>query len=150
MRPDALSPLNPDQLCNECSQVSHSTYKCEDCEKRSHVLCMLRDGTWNISALFQKRNEVYCEEHVKEEYCFCGKEYVDGQQYMICCDLCDIWYHGDCIGITQQVGETIDDFVCKFCDQWNSSVKKILKEDEKEKKAHVKIPKQLVNFKLKD
>ncbi|CAG9321344.1 unnamed protein product [Blepharisma stoltei] len=152
MKPDAIRSSDADQFCNECNQIGHDTFKCDECEKRSHALCMLQKGTWNMSGLLQKRTEVYCEEHVEgnEEYCFCGKGYVEGAQYMICCDNCDTWYHGDCIGITAQVGDTIEQFVCKFCEQWNSTAKKLLKEDATDKKSNAKVSKQFVNFKLKD
>lgn len=32
-----------------------------------------------------------------------------------CCDKCDMWFHGDCIGITKDEAQMIRHFYCKTC-----------------------------------
>ena len=50
-------------------------------------------------------------------FCVC-RGYEDGC-FMICCDPCDEWYHGECIGIDEterkKYVETDILFICSFC-----------------------------------
>ena len=51
-------------------------------------------------------------------FCLCLQP--DDGRFMICCDQCNVWFHGDCVGITS-AGEkrhaAMDDqrFVCPRC-----------------------------------
>ena len=45
-------------------------------------------------------------------YCICRKPY-DG--FMVGCDTCDEWYHGPCIGLTEQQAEKFDKYMCIRC-----------------------------------
>ncbi|KAI8084522.1 uncharacterized protein BX664DRAFT_283144 [Halteromyces radiatus] len=49
-----------------------------------------------------------------ELYCFCQKVY-DETQFMIACDRCEKWFHGDCIGIDEKQGEAVDLYFCPSC-----------------------------------
>jgi hypothetical protein len=53
-------------------------------------------------------------EHHEEVFCFCQKPY-DHSSFMIACDICDTWYHGDCVGITEAESAQIDRFYCENC-----------------------------------
>ncbi|XP_041347203.1 CXXC-type zinc finger protein 1-like isoform X2 [Gigantopelta aegis] len=46
-------------------------------------------------------------------YCICRT--TDCLRFMIGCDNCEEWYHGDCIGITQLDARTIKRYYCTFC-----------------------------------
>ena len=39
--------------------------------------------------------------------------------FMICCDHCGEWYHGDCVGITPEIGQEMNDdnmeYTCPCC-----------------------------------
>ncbi|KAI9313634.1 hypothetical protein BX666DRAFT_1863994 [Dichotomocladium elegans] len=47
-------------------------------------------------------------------YCICRKPY-DVPRFMIACDRCDQWFHGECIGISEREGEFIDLYFCGEC-----------------------------------
>ena len=57
-------------------------------------------------------------------YCLCCLP-EDGR-FMICCDHCNEWYHGDCVGITSEVGQKMNDaneeYVCPSCSSNTTSV----------------------------
>ncbi|XP_044734089.1 nucleosome-remodeling factor subunit NURF301, partial [Chrysoperla carnea] len=56
----------------------------------------------------------------QELYCLCKQPY-DESQFYICCDRCQDWFHGRCVGILQSEADNIDEYVCPNC-QKNSSV----------------------------
>ncbi|CAO3599145.1 unnamed protein product [Absidia cylindrospora] len=47
-------------------------------------------------------------------YCICQTPY-DATRFMIACDRCDQWFHGECIGISEKEGEFIDLYFCDVC-----------------------------------
>ncbi|KAI8497391.1 Death-inducer obliterator 1 [Branchiostoma belcheri] len=67
-------------------------------------------------------------------YCICRKPH--GKRFMICCDRCEEWYHGDCVGITKKEGirmeKNSEDYVCPKCKE----------KDAKEKADAVSKPKE--------
>jgi heat shock transcription factor 2 len=48
----------------------------------------------------------------EDAYCVCRGPY---KGFMIGCDSCNDWFHGSCIGITEEDGEKLDKFVCARC-----------------------------------
>lgn len=47
-------------------------------------------------------------------YCLCRGP--DDHRWMICCETCDDWFHGECINLEKGIGETlIEKFVCPNC-----------------------------------
>lgn len=56
----------------------------------------------------------------QELYCLCRQPY-DESQFYICCDKCQDWFHGRCVGILQSEAEQIDEYICPNCHR-NSSV----------------------------
>lgn len=47
-----------------------------------------------------------------ELYCVCRKP--DSGKWMIGCDGCEDWFHGECINVAEEDGELIDKYFCKF------------------------------------
>jgi hypothetical protein len=47
--------------------------------------------------------------------CVCGAKEDDGGRMMICCDNCSAWQHNDCMGITENVNELPDNYLCEKC-----------------------------------
>ncbi|XP_065345796.1 nucleosome-remodeling factor subunit NURF301 isoform X2 [Cloeon dipterum] len=65
-------------------------------------------------------SEFVCNEckHAKDTkvlYCLCKKPYDDSKFY-ICCDSCQNWFHGRCVGILQVEADGIDEYVCPNCE----------------------------------
>lgn len=50
----------------------------------------------------------------KKLYCICRKPY-DNSKFYVGCDLCSNWFHGDCVGITEAMSQTMSEFVCDSC-----------------------------------
>ncbi|KAB7494155.1 Nucleosome-remodeling factor subunit [Armadillidium nasatum] len=64
----------------------------------------------------------------KDLFCFCRQPY-DETQFYICCEKCEDWYHGKCIGIMQAEADDIDDYICPKCEpdnKWNRPCQKKL------------------------
>ncbi|CRK99537.1 CLUMA_CG012856, isoform A [Clunio marinus] len=61
-------------------------------------------------------------EHAKDSqelFCLCRTPY-DQSQFYICCDKCQDWFHGTCVGILQSEAEFIDEYICPNCQKNNS------------------------------
>ncbi|KAI1890855.1 hypothetical protein AGOR_G00157900 [Albula goreensis] len=50
-------------------------------------------------------------------YCICRQKH--NKRFMICCDRCEEWFHGDCVGITEARGRLLErngeDYICPNC-----------------------------------
>ncbi|XP_033751700.1 nucleosome-remodeling factor subunit BPTF-like [Pecten maximus] len=47
-------------------------------------------------------------------YCICKTPY-EATKFYIGCDLCSNWFHGECVGISEERAKTIDTYVCGEC-----------------------------------
>ncbi|XP_039490356.1 microtubule-associated protein futsch [Drosophila santomea] len=61
----------------------------------------------------------------EDVYCVCRQSHSNG--FMICCDNCNEWFHGDCIGLPADVGEQHDTFYCSECCSQNPLLKSTFK-----------------------
>ena len=54
---------------------------------------------------------------------FCIYHQPEHNRFMICCDQCGWWFHGDCTGITEEDGtKMVNDKVTFICQQYHQSV----------------------------
>uniref|UniRef100_A0A4W4FTI3 PHD-type domain-containing protein n=1 Tax=Electrophorus electricus TaxID=8005 RepID=A0A4W4FTI3_ELEEL len=57
------------------------------------------------------------EEDPNALYCICRQRH--NNRFMICCDRCQEWFHGDCVGITSARGRLLEengeDYICPSC-----------------------------------
>lgn len=55
---------------------------------------------------------------IKKEklYCICRTPY-DETKFYVGCDLCNNWFHGDCVDITEESSKSLTEFVCNECKQ---------------------------------
>ncbi|KAF9982446.1 hypothetical protein BGZ75_006150 [Mortierella antarctica] len=49
-------------------------------------------------------------------YCICRTPY-DPSRFMIACDQCDDWFHGDCVGVAEKEIDLVDQYYCKRCEE---------------------------------
>ncbi|XP_064633225.1 CXXC-type zinc finger protein 1-like isoform X2 [Lineus longissimus] len=55
------------------------------------------------------------------QYCICRS--TDSTRFMICCDNCEEWYHGDCINVNEKEAKSIKAFFCQICREKNPALK---------------------------
>lgn len=62
--------------------------------------------------------KILCEQHrEKMVYCICRKN-TETPELMICCDNCEIWFHGKCVGLNNSEVKSIKKWYCSFCTEW--------------------------------
>uniref|UniRef100_A0A182IRL5 Nucleosome-remodeling factor subunit NURF301 n=1 Tax=Anopheles atroparvus TaxID=41427 RepID=A0A182IRL5_ANOAO len=93
---------------------------CDLCNNWFHGDCV------GISEAESKKiTEYICNEckharDTQELYCLCRQPY-DESQFYICCDKCQDWFHGRCVGILQCEANNIDEYICPNC-QMNNAI----------------------------
>ncbi|KAF5280187.1 hypothetical protein FQA39_LY18104 [Lamprigera yunnana] len=55
-----------------------------------------------------------------QAYCVCRSS--DSSRFMIACDACEEWYHGDCIGISEREAKHIKQYFCIRCMEEDSTL----------------------------
>ncbi|KPI92438.1 PREDICTED: CXXC-type zinc finger protein 1 [Papilio xuthus] len=56
-----------------------------------------------------------------QAYCICRSS--DSSRFMIACDACEEWYHGDCINISEREAKYIKNYFCERCREEDPSLK---------------------------
>lgn len=56
-----------------------------------------------------------------QAYCICRSS--DSSRFMIACDACEEWYHGDCINVSQREAKYIKTYFCERCREDDPSLK---------------------------
>ncbi|ESO02740.1 hypothetical protein HELRODRAFT_112476 [Helobdella robusta] len=65
------------------------------------------------------------DEKTEEIYCICRSS--DISRFMIGCEECNGWYHGDCINLTSDDAQNIEHWFCNFCLKSNPTLKILYK-----------------------
>ena len=47
-------------------------------------------------------------------YCICRQSH-SADSFMIACETCSEWYHGNCVHVTEQEAESMNEWVCQKC-----------------------------------
>ncbi|XP_061383431.1 nucleosome-remodeling factor subunit NURF301 isoform X4 [Danaus plexippus] len=92
---------------------------CEHCSNWFHGDCV--GVTEEMSKTMEEYVCTECRraEETQELYCLCRQPY-DNSQFYICCDRCQDWFHGRCVGILQSEADNIDEYICPNCQKNNS------------------------------
>ncbi|XP_069678239.1 death-inducer obliterator 1 isoform X2 [Periplaneta americana] len=74
-------------------------------------------------------------------WCICKKPH--NNRFMICCDSCEDWFHGKCVGVTKSIGQQMEENGLEWCCP-NCTKKKEAegKEKERESKKQNKVVKE--------
>lgn len=89
-----------------------------------------------------KLNTMLREEGLRDEQVYCTCRTADVSRFMIGCDRCEEWYHGDCINITETEANKIRKFFCQKCREIRPGleikykIKKEKKKDDDNNKHH--------------
>ncbi|XP_054160935.1 nucleosome-remodeling factor subunit BPTF-like [Oppia nitens] len=102
-------------ICRKPYDSSKFMVGCDICSNWFHVECV------GLSETQAKKADQYicpnCDEKRaknNELYCLCRKPY-DESQFYICCDRCQDWFHGRCVGVLQSEATAIEEYVCPNC-----------------------------------
>jgi hypothetical protein len=101
-----------DALCCICVQPQAGRFmvSCKGCLDWFHGDCVgVPQGRKEVAAPAPR----YLCERCSATYCHCGGGN-DGR-FMIECDVCAEWYHGDCVGLVEAACVGIDSYVCAPC-----------------------------------
>ncbi|XP_030568428.1 nucleosome-remodeling factor subunit NURF301 isoform X3 [Drosophila novamexicana] len=114
---------------------------CDLCSNWFHGDCV------NITEEASKKlTEFICTDcqkarETQQLYCSCRQPY-DESQFYICCDKCQDWFHGRCVGIVQSEAEYIDEYVCPECqrnsDANTANIKSLTQNEVVELKSLIK------------
>lgn len=104
-------------VCRQPYDASRFMVGCDSCSNWFHVDCV---GLTEVQA--KKVDQYLCPNCSKnkarntELYCLCRQPYDDSQFY-ICCDRCQDWFHGRCVGVLQSEADQIDEYICPNCQE---------------------------------
>ncbi|XP_014676834.1 PREDICTED: CXXC-type zinc finger protein 1-like [Priapulus caudatus] len=68
------------------------------------------------------------------KYCICRS--TDTSRFMIGCDNCNEWFHGDCISVTQEHANSIRQFFCEMCRERNPNLRIKYKSKKSKHESH--------------
>ena len=75
-----------------------------------------RDRTlqnWIVN--FQRQSDANTDQDVEDSKIYCFYKKTWDHQFMIQCDVCQEWYHGKCVDVTQTDALNIDKYKCSAC-----------------------------------
>ncbi|OAF65758.1 hypothetical protein A3Q56_06499 [Intoshia linei] len=59
------------------------------------------------------------------KFCYCNRGEIEGD-FMVECDRCRKWFHGQCVELTKTEADELDTFCCKYCVRQNGAKRRRL------------------------
>jgi len=78
----------------------------EDSGRRGRTVATSKNGGKRRGGKKKKKSD--------KLYCICQTPY-DNAKFYVGCDVCSNWFHGDCVGITDEMSKVLTDYVCEDC-----------------------------------
>ena len=60
-----------------------------------------------------RAGENILEIEISDVWCMCRQG--ENGKFMIQCDSCDEWYHGECVKVTPELAKTFTEYYCPRC-----------------------------------
>lgn len=130
--------LNAAENCLICESTDRkgSILQCSYCQLKYHSGCV--NITEDLSSTIIKFFCNFCimknsslqttyKNGKEPTYCVCKSS--DEDRFMIGCDNCDNWFHGDCIKLSEMRASVIEKFYCKPCKNKDPNLEIIYKND---------------------
>ncbi|XP_067856302.1 death-inducer obliterator 1-like isoform X2 [Heptranchias perlo] len=136
-RPDSPQNIQKVQeMCTEENQSRTETKSLGTVKTKKQVVTPVKKGSKSGTAPKEKESKLQPEVKSETEddessvtqsdndyndpdklYCICRQPH--SNRFMICCDRCEEWFHGDCVGITMARGRLLErngeDYICPDC-----------------------------------
>ncbi|XP_054724441.1 nucleosome-remodeling factor subunit BPTF-like [Uloborus diversus] len=103
-------------ICKKPYDSKRFMIGCDMCSNWFHVECIgLTEAKAKSMSRYVCNDCTKATENAAEElYCLCRSPY-DESQFYICCDRCQDWFHGRCVGVLQSEADSIDEYICPNC-----------------------------------
>lgn len=79
---------------------------------RERLFDMINDLSTVVEAIGEIPKVESTSKEEKESFCGCCEEKYKEEEFWICCDYCETWYHGRCVGVTSHQAKHIHKFKC--------------------------------------
>ncbi|XP_064154606.1 death-inducer obliterator 1 isoform X1 [Anguilla rostrata] len=109
--PEAIRGMSSGTSAGGTSQDSSSTHKTPEPTAGEKTIL---NGEEEEELPGKSDRKSHCPDTL---YCICRQKH--NKRFMICCDRCEEWFHGDCVGITEAHGRLLErnrkDYTCPNC-----------------------------------
>ncbi|XP_061114187.1 death-inducer obliterator 1-like isoform X2 [Conger conger] len=113
--PEVIKGMPSETSAGGTGQDSRSTGKSPESSARGKPILNSEEE----EELPGKSDKSHCPDTL---YCMCRQRH--NNRFMICCDQCEEWFHGDCVGITEARGRLLEkngeDYTCPNCTRQRS------------------------------
>jgi len=84
-------------------------------KRSSHIFYTRKEHGQKRSAKQKEENQFFQSKTSEDNCGLCKK--LAGCDFWILCDFCERWFHGDCVGVTEEDSKSIGKFECPLCKQ---------------------------------
>ncbi|XP_030069497.1 death-inducer obliterator 1 isoform X2 [Microcaecilia unicolor] len=113
-------PLSTGRESEMCTRTASQTVSLQECSENIQVKQEFQIPSESRRNKDEKatKSKPECEVYDPNAlYCICQQPH--NNRFMICCDRCEEWFHGDCVGISEARGQLLEkdgeDYICPNC-----------------------------------